>query len=126
MVYVTAYAAQNKYEKAFAALEDIIELTESIMAFPDGTEIACKSPSLKTLQLSIEHAYYKTLGNSTVFYYTLENGESDFYGSIEPKWMHECLYIKNNSRWSWLQDIRKEQKFIDLVERLKVLGNKQV
>lgn len=119
MVYITAYAAQNEYEKAFAVLEDIVELTESVMALPDDAKIGCKSPALNTLKLSIEHAYYKTYGNSTAFYYTLENGESDFYGSIEPKWVYECLYLNNNSRWSWLRDIRKEQKFIDLVERLK-------
>lgn len=125
MVYITAYAAQNEYEKAFAVLEDIVELTETIMALPDDAEIGCKSPALNTLRLSIEHAYYKTYGNSTAFYYTLENRERDFYGSIDPKWMYECLYINNNSRWSWLQDIRKEQKYIDLVARLKVLGNRQ-
>ena len=125
MVYITAYASQNEYEKAFAVLEDIVELTESVMTLPEGAEIGCKSPALNTLQLSIEHGCYKTYGNSTAFYYTLENGESDFYGSIEPMWIYECLYLNNNSRWSWLQDIRKEQKYIDLVDRLKVLGNKQ-
>jgi len=122
MVYVTAYAAQNEYEKALAVLEDIIELTESLMALPDGAEIGCKSPALKTLQLSIEHAYYKTCGNSTAFYYTLENGESDFYGSIEPKWMYECLFVEDHSRWNWLNDIRKEPQYIALMERLKKLS----
>ncbi len=125
MMYITAYAAHNEYEKAYAVLEDIVMLTEKIMALPDGTDIGCNSPALSSLRLSIEHAYHHTIGNSTAFYYTLENGESDFYGSIEPKWMYEYLYIHNGSRWSWLQDIRKDQKYIDLVERLKVLGNKQ-
>lgn len=122
MVYVSAYAAQNEYEKAFAVLDDIVTLTENIMALPDDTEIGCKSPALNTLQLSIEHAYHKTVGNSTAFYYTLENRESDFYGSIEPKMMYECLYTANYHRWNWLRDIRKEQRFIDTMERLKKLG----
>ena len=125
MVYITAYAAQNEYKKALAVLEDIVELTETIMALPNGIKIGCKSPALNTLQLSIEHAYHKTVGNSTGFYYTLNNGESDFYGSIETKWMYECLYIHNISRWSWLHDIRKEQKFVDLVDRLNNLENIQ-
>ena len=122
MVYVTAFAAQNAYEKALAALENIVELTETIMALPDGTEIGCKSPALNTLKLSIEHAYHHTIGNSTGFYYTLENGDTDFYGSIEPKWIYESLYLANHHRWSWLCDIRKEQKFIDLMERLQKLS----
>ncbi len=125
MVYVTAYAAQNQYEKAFAVLEDIVKLTETIMALPDGTEIGCKSPALNTLQLSIEHAYHKTVGNSLGFYYTLENGENDFYGSVEPKLMYEWLFISDYHRWSWLRDIRTEQRYIDLVERLRILGDKQ-
>lgn len=125
MVYITAYAAQGDYEKAFAVLEDIVELTESVMTLPDGSEVGCKSPALNTLRLRIECSYHKTVGNSTGLYYTLENGEIDFYGSIEPKWMYECLYITNYNRWSWLRDIRKEHRYIDLVERLEKLGNRQ-
>ncbi len=125
MVYITAYAAQNEYEKAFAVLEDIVELTQNITTLPDGVVIGCKSPALNTLKLSIEHVYHKKIGYSTGFYYTLENGESDFCGSIEPKLMYEWLYTADYHRWSWLHGIRKEQKYIDLVERLKVLGNKQ-
>ncbi len=122
MVYVTVYAAQGENEKAFAVLEDIVTLTEGIMALPDGTEVGCKSPALNTLKLSIERAYHHTVGNSTGFYYTLENGESDFYGSVEPKWIYECLYIADFHRWSWLCHIRKEPKFINLVQRLEKLG----
>ncbi len=125
MVYITAYAAQGEHEKAYAVLEDIIVLTENIMALPDGSEIGCKSPALSTLRLSTLCGYYSTVGNCTSLYYTLENGETDFYGSIDPKWMYECLYIQECSRWTWLRDIRNEQKFIDLVERLKRLGNRQ-
>ena len=123
--YVTAYAAQNEFEKAIAVLKDVVELTENIMALPDGTEIGCKSPALNTLHLIVEHAYHKKIGNSAGFYCTLENGESDFYGSIEPDMLYDCLYTAELNRWSWLQDIRKEQRFIDLVERLKALGNIQ-
>lgn len=122
MVYVTAYAAKGEYKKAFTVLDDIIELTESLMALPDGTEIGCKSPALNTLILSIEHAYHRTVGNSTGFYYTLENGESDFLGSIEPKQMYELLYLADYHRWNWLKDIRKEAQYIALMERLKKLS----
>lgn len=125
MVSVTAYAAQGEKEKAFAVLEDIVALTENIMALPDDDEIGCKSPALNTLRLCIVHGYHNRIGNYISLYYTLENGETDFCGSIEPKCMYECLYTTGNSRWSWLHDIRKEQKYIDLVDRLKVLGNKQ-
>lgn len=125
MVLITAYAAQSKYEKAFAVLEDIVELIETIMALPDGTELSCKSPALNTLQLSVEHAYYKTVGNSTGFYYTLENGECAFYGSVDPKWIYECLNSTDSSRWNWLLNIRKEHKYMNLMERLQVLGDKQ-
>lgn len=122
IVYITAYAAQNQYEKALAVLEDIVELTETIMALPNGTEIGCKSPALSTLHLSLVRGYYDTIGNSCSLYCTLENGDTDFYGSVETKWMYECLYLNDFSRWTWLQEIRKEQKFVDLVQRLKELG----
>lgn len=125
MVYITAYAAQNEYEKVYAILEDIVMLTEAIMVLPDGTNIGCNSPALSSLRLSIEHTYHHTIGNSTGFYYTLENGESEFYGSIEPKCMYECLYIHNCSRWSWLKEIREEPQYIELVNRLKILGDKE-
>ena len=125
MLYITAYAAQNEYEKAFAVLEDIVELTENVMTLPDDAKIGCKSPALNTLKLSIEHGYHHTIGNSAALYYTLENGKSDFYGSIEPRMMYECLYTANYHRWSWLQKIRKEPKYNELVHQLNVLGNKQ-
>ena len=125
MVYITVYAARKSHDKAFAVLEDIVELAENIAVLPEGAKISCKSPALNTLQLSIEHGYFPKIGNTTAFYYTLENGESDFAGSIEPKEIYECLYTSDHSRWSWLKDIRKEQRFIDLMERLKVLGDKQ-
>jgi len=125
MVYITAYAAQNEYDKAFTVLEDIIRLTKTITNLPDGTEIGCNSPALNTLKLSIEHVYHHTVGNSTGFYCTLENGDSEFYGSIDPKKMYEWLYLADYHRWSWLQDIRKEEQYIDLVEQLKNLGINQ-
>ena len=111
--------------KALAALNDTIELTENIMALPDGMEIGCQSPALNTLHLIVEHAYHEKVGKSAGFYCPLENGESEFHGSIEPKLMYEWLYTADYHRWSWLQDIRKEQRYIDLVERLKALGNIQ-
>lgn len=125
IVYITAYAAQNEYEKAFAVLEDIVELTKNIMVLPDGAEIGCKSPALNTLHLRLEHGYHHTIGNFAGLYYVLENGETDFVGSVDPKWMYECLYVANHYRWAWLQGIRKEQRFIDLVDCLKILGNTQ-
>lgn len=125
MVYITAYAAQGENEKALAVLEDIVTLTEDIMKLPSNAEIGCKAPALSTLRVSTDCGYYNKLGNSVSLYYTLENGETDFCGSIEPKCMYECLCINDFSRWSWLRDIRKEQKFIDLVERLNRLGNLQ-
>lgn len=125
MVYITAYAAQKEYDKAYTVLEDIIELTQCIMNLPDGTEIGCNSPALNTLKLRVEHAYHHTIGNSSGFYCTLENGESEFYGSIDPNEMYEWLYLADHHRWRWLQDIRKEEKYIDLVGQLKNLGIKQ-
>lgn len=125
MKHVTAYAAQNELEKAIAVLKDVVELTENIMALPDGTEIGCQSPSLNTLRLIIEHTYHKKIGNSTGFYCTLENEESDFCGSIEPNMLYDCLYNADRYRWIWLQEIRKEPRYIELVNRLKVLGEKE-
>ena len=122
MVYVTVYAAQGEHEKAFAVLEDIVALTENIMALPDDAEIGCKSPALNTLRLSTVQAFYSKIGNSVAFYYSAEDSNADFYGSIEPKWMYETLYTADYSRWSWLKNIRKEQRFIDSMERLKKLG----
>lgn len=122
MAYVSAYAATGEYDKAFTVLEDIIELTERLMALPDGTKIGCQSPAIDTLLLNIEHAYHRTVGNSTGFYYPLEKGEDDFWGSIEPKQMYELLYLADYHRWSWLKDIRKEPQYIALMERLKKLS----
>lgn len=125
MKYVTAYAAQNEFEKALAILNDVVELTENIMTLADGTEIGCQSPSLNTLHLIVEHTYHKKIGNSAGFYYSLENGESDFYGSIEPDMLYGCLYTADCHRWSWLKEIRKEPRYIELVNRLKILGDKE-
>lgn len=122
--YITAYAAKKEYEKTYTVLEDIIELTKNVMAFPNGTEIGCKSPVLNTFQFRIEHSYHPTIGNSAGFYYTSNAGADDFYGSIDPKLMYEWLYTADHHRWSWLKDIRKEQRFINLVEQLKELGSK--
>ena len=126
MVYVTAYAAQGENQKALAILEDIVTLTEAIMKLPSNAEIGCNAPALSTLRISINCGYHKKMGNFVSLYYTLENGEADFFGSIEPKCMYECLSDSNNSRWSWLQEIRKEPKYIKLAERLKVLGDKEL
>lgn len=125
MVYVTAYAAQGENEKAITVLEDIVELAETVMTLPDGAEIGCKSPALNTLHLSLDRGYHDTIGNYCSLYYTLENDDTDFYGSIEPRFMYECLYLNDFSRWTWLNDIRKEQRYIGLMEHLKILGNKQ-
>ena len=80
---------------------------------------------MNTLHLRLEHVYHHTIGNSAGLYYVLENGETDFVGSVDPKWMYEWLYVVNHYRWAWLQDIRKEQRFINLVDCLRILGSTQ-
>lgn len=124
MVYVTAYAAQGEYEKSFTILEDIVTLVENIMELPDGAEIGCTSPALNNLRLIVSKKDGKA-GPRKQLFYILENGETEFLHTIRPGFEYELLSSADFSRWSWLHDIRKEQRFIDLVDRLKVLGNIQ-
>lgn len=106
-------------EKAYSVLEDIISLTEKIMDMPEGAELKCASPALDTMKVTV---ISQETANSEIYkelFYTLENGEKKEFNEISPQWIYECLALNDFSVWKWLDPIRKENRFSDLMERIK-------
>ena len=52
-------------------------------------------------------------------FYILESGEKEWAVDIYPQTMIECLEIAQYARWGWLDPIRKEKCYNDLIDRLK-------
>ena len=52
--------------------------------------------------------------------YKLENDEEESAIAIFPQSIIECLEVAEYARWGWLKPIRKEKRFIDIIDRLKL------
>jgi len=101
-------------------LEDVISLTEQLMALPDETELLCISPAFSTLGVMVKHQEKSgNMGQGKSLFYTLENGEMEMFEQIIPKWEFECLAEYDFGIWSWLNPIRKEERFVKLMECLE-------
>lgn len=115
-----AYAYRGEKENTYAVLEDVITLIEKIMAMPDGTELHSTSPALDVLKAIVNtEANSGSLGIGKSLTYTLENGESEVFAEIFPKSEMECLANAEYARWGWLNDLRKEERFVKLIQRLE-------
>ena len=114
-----AYTNLGDKEQAYSVIEDIITLTEQIIAMPDGSKLNCSSPALDSLKLTVKDLdIVDKAGQGKSLFYTLENGEAEIFEQISPDWVLECLSKHDFGIWSWLNLIRSEDKFIKLMERL--------
>ena len=120
MRQVCAYAFFGEKEKAYAVLEDIVSLMEQIIAMPDGAKLSCSSPALNILVVTLKNEESRDgsiCGKS--LYYTLENGKNAFFDKILPQDEIELLTTADYARWGWLKDIRKDDRFVKLIQRFK-------
>lgn len=112
-----AYAKLGEFEKTYNILEDITELFEALLKMSDETELACTSPALQSLSITLKRENGRTL------YYRLENGDMEFCNLFfAPGEVNEIILLTkaNYARWGWLKPMRSEQRFLDLVKRLEV------
>jgi len=63
--------------------------------------------------------YSGSLGAGKSLAYTLEHGQLEVFAEIFPKCEIECLAEAEYARWGWLNELRKEEHFTNLVKRLK-------
>ncbi len=118
-----AYVSLNEKKNAYAVLEDVVTLTEQIMHLPDNAELGCSSPALGTFKVIIKNENNGSLGRGKTWCYRLENGEIEIaeYTFLYLDTMIECLNEANYARWGWLAPVRGEERFVKLIERLKIL-----
>lgn len=122
---VCGYAATGDTKKAYAVLEDVVGLIEAVMKLPDGAALSCQAPALQTLRVIVKDRKTNKLGPGKIMYYILENGEEEeFAVNIFPQTQAESLTTADYSRWVWLEPIRKEQRFADILGRLNAVANK--
>ena len=90
------------------------------MALPEGAKLCCASPALDVLTVSVNNEEnYGKLGSGKSLWYTLENDKSEMCTEIFPKDQLECLATAEYARWGWLNNLRKESRFVKLIQRLK-------
>jgi len=114
------YTFLGEKEKAYAVLEDIVELMENIMTMSDGAILCCTSPALDVLTVTLKNEETcGELGRGKSLWYTLENDESEMCIEIFPKSELVCLATAEYARWGWLTPIRKEERFAKLIQRIE-------
>lgn len=116
-----ALTANNEIESAYAVLDDVISLLEAVWKAADGTELHCSSPSLNTLGVTLHKKPIGKLGTAITLSYRTEKGDEEEFAIIAPKAEFDCLANADYARWGWLAPIRKDKRFVDLMERLKAL-----
>ncbi len=115
-----AYTNLGDKEKAYSVIEDIITLTEQIMAMPDKSELTCNSPALDSLKVIVKaQDKVDKAGQGKTLLYSLENGETEKFQQITPEWELECLSKHDFGIWSWLDLIRSEDRFVKLMAYLE-------
>lgn len=117
-----AYVALKKCEEAYSILEEIASLMGQLSLLPDGAELTCSAPALDRLKMTFKHIPKTGKNKSYIsLFYKLENDDYEEAVSIFPQSIIECLEIAEYARWGWLNPIRKENRFIDIIGRLKKL-----
>ena len=116
-----ALTAKGETEHAYAVLDDVISLLEAVWQVADGAELRCSSPSLKTLATIVHKKPMGKLGTAITLSYRTEKGEEEEFAVIAPKAELDCLVNADYARWGWLAPIRGENRFVDLMKRLKAL-----
>ena len=120
MRQVCAYVALNKFEEAYAILEEIASLMEQLSFLPDGAELNCAAPALDKLKMTFKRIPKTEKTESYIsLFYKLENDDKEEAVAIFPTSIIECLEVAEYARWGWLNPIRNEKRFIDIIERLK-------
>lgn len=118
---VCALSANNEIESAYVVLEDVISLMEDVWAMADGAKLHCSSPSLNTLAVTVHKKQMGKLDTAMTLTYHTENGDEEEFAVIAPQTGLDCLTNADYARWGWLAPIRKDKRFVDLMERLKTL-----
>ena len=116
-----AYVALNKNEEAYEILEDIASLMEQLSLLPDNAELSCSAPALDKLRMTIKRIPKTEKSESFITWsYKSENiKEATEISAIYPQSIIECLEEADYARWGWLEPIRKEKRFVDIIDRLK-------
>ena len=115
-----AYVSLGETEKAYRFLEDVISLLVQILQLPNGTELTARSPALDQLKISIKKTPRTERTEELIsLLYSLENGEKELAADIFPQSILKCLETAQYARWEWLTPIRKEERFVALLDKLK-------
>ena len=116
-----AYVALNKNEEAYEILEDIASLMEQLSLLPDNAELSCSAPALDKLRMTIKRIPKAEKAESfiTLSYKSENIKEATEISAIYPQSIIECLEEADYARWGWLEPIRKEKRFVDIIDRLK-------
>ena len=122
MRQLCAYVSLGKVEEAYSLLEEVVSLTEKISKMSDDEELSCVAPALDRLKMKVVKTPRNEKSECFIsLFYILENGEKEWSVDIYPQTMIECLESANYARWGWLDHIRKEKRYIDLIDRLKAV-----
>lgn len=122
MRQLCAYVSLGKVEEAYSLLEEVVSLTEKISKMSDDEELSCVAPALDRLKMKVVKTPRNEKSECFIsLFYILESGEKEWAVDIYPQTMIECLEIAQYARWGWLDLIRKEKRYIDLIGRLKAV-----
>lgn len=116
-----ALTAKGEIEHAYVVLDDVISLLEAVWKVADEAELHCSSPSLNTLAVTVRKKQMGKLGTAITLSYRTENGDEEEFAVIAPQAALDCLANADYARWGWLAPIRGENRFVDLMKRLKAL-----
>lgn len=115
-----AYVTLGKINEAYLILEETVSLIEQLSHLPDNAELNCSAPALGRLKMEIKRIPKTEKNKSYIsLFYKLENDDEEEAVTIFPQSIIECLEVAEYARWGWLKPIRKEKRFINIIERLK-------
>ena len=116
-----AYVALGKINEAYLILEETVSLIEQLSHLPNNAELNCSAPALSRLKMEVKRIPKTEKNKSYIsLLYKLENDDDDDEAvTIFPQSIIECLEVAEYARWGWLNPIRKENRFIGLIDRLK-------
>lgn len=118
-----AYVALGKINEAYLVLEETVSLIEQLSHLPDNADLNCSAPALDRLKMEIKRIPKTEKTESYIsLFYKLENGDYEEAASIFPQSIIECLEVAEYARWGWLDPIRKENRYNDLISRLKAVA----